>query len=1126
MISSAKTTRHAVILVGLIFTQSLSGIATADLDRLQKNTVQAQQAYDAGRYLDAEKLYLSALSQSEANENSDGYLAVNLNGLANVYRALARYTEAERLFDRTLKIRQESLGPDHPDVAKALQGLGFCIYIQGRHTEAQSLLERALQIFKTHLGPEHLEVAYTLNHLADLYLDMAQADKAEQLYHHALAIKEKTLGPDHVDLAETLIGLGILLLNDREKIKEAEPLFLRAKRILEQTEGSAHPQLARCFYHMGQLYHGLGQFRKAVQFKRRALEIQEKTLGPEHNIVATTLNCLASLLEHSQGRYVEAERLFRRSLAIREKIFGSHHPDIAQSLILLAWRHKKHGRFRQAEYYYRRGLAIQKKTLGPNHPDASWTLHGLASLYHHQKRLEEAESAYTQSLEIRKSIFGPDHQHVAWTLVHLASVYRDQGRFDQAMQICQRALAIHKQKLGIDHPNTALNLTNLAQIHREQKRYDQAESLYLKALRIQEHAYGLEHVAVTETLTHLVQLYRDQGQHDQALSYCHRALLIAKTYVHRLLPVLTPNERVTLASDQRRYLAQWLAVTRETGSPDYKEVLQFKGLVTRATEVEWYAARNNDAQTKQLLADLRMAHTSLGNLSKSAPHEPDKLDAWKQLFAQTSQRCENLSRRLVNQSTPYRKSSARLQIQPQDLQTQLKPFERLVDFVRYGDRYAAWLVSPLEKGEPIRVELGNAQTIDDAIHHFRDTVIGSPRRGVQAAQRSGDPVFLQAGHQLHDLIWKPLRPYLDDAVTTLYLVPDAAFATLPFAALPINSPTNNDQDQFLVDRYTLAHLSFAQDLIPWETPRKSGKGLLAIGGVDYDHANLDLPNELRNETTNLGELTFDLTRTTNLQRSAPGEAKFTSLLASGLEVEAVVQQFNTTFSDEPSLLIQGPHATEHLLRQLAPGQRILHLATHGYIDEKLPSALDRQSEQIGWMQLPGLSIGMEHHLSGYNPMLLSYLVMAGFNERSGGGDDDGALTALETSSLNLEGVELAVLSACNTAGGTVRAGEGVLGLVRGFKQAGVHTVVASLWPVSDRATKKLMDEFYPLVLSRDLAQTPAAALRSSSIALRRLTMNVQHKKASQALGEKVVIVKRPLNAPKYWAAFVAYGPLR
>ena len=99
-------------------------------------------------------------------------------------------------------------------------------------------------------------------------------------------------------------------------------------------------------------------------------------------------------------------------------------------------------------------------------------------------------------------------------------------------------------------------------------------------------------------------------------------------------------------------------------------------------------------------------------------------------------------------------------------------------------------------------------------------------------------------------------------------------------------------------------------------------------------------------------------------------------------------------------------------------------------------------------------------VTGWHPLLLSGLVLAGANKEARPGEENGILTALEVSEMDLDGLELAMLSACETGLGKQAGGEGLLGLQRAFAVAGCRSVVASLWKVDDRATQALMASFY------------------------------------------------------------------
>lgn len=139
-------------------------------------------------------------------------------------------------------------------------------------------------------------------------------------------------------------------------------------------------------------------------------------------------------------------------------------------------------------------------------------------------------------------------------------------------------------------------------------------------------------------------------------------------------------------------------------------------------------------------------------------------------------------------------------------------------------------------------------------------------------------------------------------------------------------------------------------------------------------------------------------------------------------------------------------------------------------------------------------------------MILSGLAFAGVNHRGMAGPDeeDGILTAEEILTLDLEDVEWAVLSACDTGLGTLHAGEGVLGLRRAFQMAGVETVIMSLWTVDDEWTRQWMERLYRGRLLEGLGT--AEAVREAGLTV------LQRERDVKRTGH-----------PFYWASFVAAG---
>jgi CHAT domain-containing protein len=181
-----------------------------------------------------------------------------------------------------------------------------------------------------------------------------------------------------------------------------------------------------------------------------------------------------------------------------------------------------------------------------------------------------------------------------------------------------------------------------------------------------------------------------------------------------------------------------------------------------------------------------------------------------------------------------------------------------------------------------------------------------------------------------------------------------------------------------------------------------------------------------------------------------------------------------------TLRLSGAAASESAFKRHAPSRRILHLATHAY---SLP-------ESCGQGGRSGLVLaGANHHA-----------------DPATSGGEDGILTAEEIAALDLSGVELAVLSACDTGAGQVLDGEGVVGLRRAFDLAGARTLVTSLWPVDDGAARVWMRGLYEKRLS---GLSTVDSVRAASLDLLR---------AQRALGRT--------THPYFWGSFVAAGDWR
>src|SRR5262249_32120544 len=220
---------------------------------------------------------------------------------------------------------------------------------------------------------------------------------------------------------------------------------------------------------------------------------------------------------------------------------------------------------------------------------------------------------------------------------------------------------------------------------------------------------------------------------------------------------------------------------------------------------------------------------------------------------------------------------------------------------------------------------------------------------------------------------------------------------------------------------------------------------------------------------------------------APTAAGFSYLKAA----EQELRQVQALAAPRPCVALSGAEATTaRVLEGLKPS-RYAHLATHGFFDEQgLAEEARRLCQRHNAAEGPRLQVQLERgeSVSGSglrvglgirNPLGYTGLVLAGANRPEAAGPDKGIVTGLTLVEQPLEGLQLAVLSACDTGLGELTGGEGVQGLARAFHLAGCPDVVASLWQVHDQATAALMARFYHELWQEK--KPPIEALRAAQL---------------------------------------------
>jgi len=450
---------------------------------------------------------------------------------------------------------------------------------------------------------------------------------------------------------------------------------------------------------------------------------------------------------------------------------------------------------------------------------------------------------------------------------------------------------------------------------------------------------------------------------------------------------------------------------------------------------------------------------------------------------------------------------------PADLQKALPSDVAVVDFLRFtlleqdedkpgkaGQKHTVrYLAFVVTKESIAWLDLDTAEKIEAAVVAWRESIT------------DGKEILGSVPATVRQLVWDKVRRELPANVKTVYISPDAALCRVPWGALSGDRPNT-----ILLEDYAIAaipHAAFLLDkLWPQEPLKNPPVGALIVGGVKYDAV------QAATASTTFASHGNPLVK--------PNEKLGWSFLpGTAAEANGVVKA--ATSKNLTATALSGDKATPAAVLAALPKAKYAHFATHGFFaDPSFRSAFQLDPKDYE-KSLRGERIGR----AANSPLVMTGLVFAGANNPKTPGR--GILTGEGLIDLDLSGLDLAVLSACETGLGDVAGGEGTFGLQRAFHMAGTRDVIASLWKVPDQSTSALMALFYRNLWENDLS--PMESLRRAQLEIYRNPGTIPELakgfrgKFDEVPGSVEAVLKPNANGkahPLLWAAFTLSGPGR
>ena len=654
---------------------------------------------------------------------------------------------------------------------------------------------------------------------------------------------------------------------------------------------------------------------------------------------------------------------------------------------------------------------------------------------------------------------------------YIGLIYRIGQYYQTLIPAPEQALHYLKQyvELQKNQPQKAFYAwIALGDFYNGQQQPTQALETYLEAekqLDLLEQIAPADHTALE---SRLCGLYCQQGQFAKALPHARRFYASIRRIMDGNFQLMTENEQNNFMEtymDPAFWLTTLLEAMPDTLAAEaYDAVLYRTGMQLRSQRQTRQDIRQSGDSVLVAALDsldrLRIRQRSIP--MKAYENLQDTQAATEQ--SRLAYTANVLEQQIIEASEPYRKRYA-LHVSWDEIRQKLAPDEAAIEFVYAGKHVMALVVRP-DSPSPRPVRLVESDTLVTRLKAL----------DANTSARLAVKLYNEQAVDLYGMLWAPLEPCLQ-GVRTVYFTTPGILNNLSFAAFA------TPDGSYLTDKYRLRQLTTTAALLK---PREAGqtpRSALLMGDIYYSPrqqllADSGRADEARGADDDLALDDFD-------NRGVSRE-HFKYLPFTGDELANIERKLTEHRLSSADLTVRkGASATEAAFKELAARKpEVIHLATHGFF-----VADDRDASRIPYYR--------QRMQNMTNSMRRAGIALAGAEAAwcgaEGHDENDGILTADEVARFDLHGTRLVVLSACETALGNYSF-EGVYGLPRGFKQAGVESLLVSLWSVNDRSTSLLMSEFYRYWL--------------------------EGKPVREALEQAVREVRKQYPQPYYWAPFV------
>ena len=883
----------------------------------------------------------------------------------------------------------------------------------GMHDSAIVAGKAAYNFYEKNRKPNATFYAFLNSSLGQSYAKLGYHEQAifhlKKSYADFLIDKESTRDIIYMEgfrLFESYMAL--------QRYNEAKAVIIEVEERTKKVYNEETLQYGICLRSLAQVKMALGEMNEVVPMLQKALGIIQRTAGKMNRQYSLSLNFLAYYYSQ-QKDYSNAFYYYDQERTVLRQMGDTTSTDYIGLLNSIALMYKEVGRSRDALYSFDEAFVIARRVLGMRHELTVGLILNMGATYVDLRNYRIGADFGLYAYDFYTGRFGKESPKAVSCLNTLGVAYSGLKKYDSSNFYNREAIRLMRKLYGDSYTGLTSIYTNIGTNFFEQKRYDSALAYYDFGYKNAIKTFPLVHPYVNSITMNMFAAYKDLKNWNKADSLVRVSARRQQDYIIEYTTGLSESEKADVAQTMRFIVFSGLNLRQESGNNLKSHawlldaILFYKGLLLESSRGLAAAVKSTgDATLQDQFGKYQALKKKIGQamLSKEMNVDSKVLDQWKN-------EVNDLERQLFRNSSVFSGWQERQKASYVNVQKKLKKGEAAIEYVAFYkfnetkynfNYYAAFVLRP-DMNEPTLVFLKN-----DSAFQLLTKKTSQQEILVKRLYRStigGKASASTNTDSLYGILWRPLQPYLKE-VSKVYFSTDGQINQLNLAA--VFQPNG----QRLVESYQLVQMASTRNLLV-QTASVQMNQIELWGGIDYSTAKAPVFNYLPGT----------LTEVNKIKGMTTGK----------------------------STVITGTIAKEERFKQLdGKSPAVLHVATHGFFyPEPSKDAVAAQT--------------LNRFMGAKDPMLRAGLALSGANigwdsTQIKGSKEDGILTAYEISVMDLSKTKLVILSACETGLGDIQSGEGVYGLQRAFKLAGVDYLIMSLWQVPDQETQVFMELLY------------------------------------------------------------------